>query len=519
VQLLAAQTVAFTSTAPTYATVGSGNYVPGASSTSGVPVTLGLDASSTGCAYSGGTVRFVATGTCVIDATQTGNAQFEAGQAQQSITVYPAPVAATSVSLTLLQSTAVLGRPMTFTAAVTGAGPTGNVSFSDGSTLLGTAALVGGQAVLTISTLTVGTHSITADYIGDANNGGADSSPLFVDVVTVSGAPTGLTAAATSVGTVLSWDPPASDGGASITGYDVFKATGEASPAVVSRVTATTWTDTTAMPGVTYSYTVTALNTAGSSAPSNEASATIAAAPVTGHLLTAVPGGGFLIASSAGAVSALGGAVAYGSPLASGLRLVRPITGIASTSSGHGYRLVGADGGVFNYGDAGYFGSLPGNQVAVDDIVGIMPTLDGAGYWLVGSDGGVFSFGDARFFGSLPGQGIHVHDVIGGSPTPDGAGYWLVGYDGGVFSFGDARFFGSAGDLPLQSPIVAMVPTPDGAGYWLVGSDGGVFTYGGARFYGSLGGAALSQPEIGLIPSQGGGYELVNRSGTTTIFT
>jgi hypothetical protein len=35
-------------------------------------------------------------------------------------------------------------------------------------------------------------------------------------------------------------------------------------------------------------------------------------------------------------------------------------------------------------------------------------TPDGRSYWLVGADGGVFSFGDARFDGSAPGSGVHV---------------------------------------------------------------------------------------------------------------
>ena len=30
---------------------------------------------------------------------------------------------------------------------------------------------------------------------------------------------------------------------------------------------------------------------------------------------------------------------------------------MATTSTGHGYWLVATDGGIFNYGDAGFFGS------------------------------------------------------------------------------------------------------------------------------------------------------------------
>lgn len=35
-----------------------------------------------------------------------------------------------------------------------------------------------------------------------------------------------------------------------------------------------------------------------------------------------------------------------------------PIVGIAITPSGNGYLLVGADGGVFAFGDAKFLGSL-----------------------------------------------------------------------------------------------------------------------------------------------------------------
>ena len=82
-------------------------------------------------------------------------------------------------------------------------------------------------------------------------------------------------------------------------------------------------------------------------------------------------------------------------------------------SASKGYWLIGADGGVFSFGDAQFFGSLPGLGVHVSDVVGIAATPDGEGYRLVGADGGVFSFGDAQFFGSLPGLGVHVSDVVG----------------------------------------------------------------------------------------------------------
>lgn len=64
-----------------------------------------------------------------------------------------------------------------------------------------------------------------------------------------------------------------------------------------------------------------------------------------------------------------------------------------------GYRLVGADGGIYPYGNAGNFGSTAGIPLS-NPIVGSATTPTGNGYWLVASDGGIFAFGDAPFEGS-----------------------------------------------------------------------------------------------------------------------
>ncbi|MHB1962118.1 MAG: Ig-like domain repeat protein, partial [Acidimicrobiales bacterium] len=120
--------------------------------------------------------------------------------------------------------------------------------------------------------------------------------------------------------------------------------------------------------------------------------------------------------------------------------------------------------------------------------------------WLVASDGGVFSFGDAGFFGSMGGQTLNK-PIVAMAATPDGRGYWLVASDGGVFSFGDAGFFGSMGGQTLNKPIVAMAATPDGRGYWLVASDGGVFSFGDAGFFGSMGGQTLNKPIVAMAAS------------------
>jgi len=76
-----------------------------------------------------------------------------------------------SLVLTTSIQPAVFGQPTTFTATITpkipGSGvPTGNVQFFDGTALLATVQLVGGQATYT-SSLGVGQHDIAGKYSGD----------------------------------------------------------------------------------------------------------------------------------------------------------------------------------------------------------------------------------------------------------------------------------------------------------------------------------------------------------------
>jgi len=74
---------------------------------------------------------------------------------------------------------------VTFTAIVTAPlpTPTGTVTFMDGAASLGSAALdASGKATLTISSLTVGSHSITAVYGGNATLGGSTSAVLTQSV-------------------------------------------------------------------------------------------------------------------------------------------------------------------------------------------------------------------------------------------------------------------------------------------------------------------------------------------------
>jgi 3D (Asp-Asp-Asp) domain-containing protein len=100
-------------------------------------------------------------------------------------------------------------------------------------------------------------------------------------------------------------------------------------------------------------------------------------------------------------------------------------------------------------------------------LVGAAATPSGRGYWLVGADGGVFSFGDAAFLGSMGGRRLAA-PVVGMAATPSGRGYWLAGADGGVFTFGDAPFSGSLAPEPASTVVSAIAADPASRGYWLV---------------------------------------------------
>jgi hypothetical protein len=166
-------------------------------------------------------------------------------------------------------------------------------------------------------------------------------------------------------------------------------------------------------------------------------------------------------------------------------------------------RLVGADGGVFAFGDAAFEGSLPGSGIATSSVVGIGSNPDNLGYWVVLANGTVYNFGSAGAYGSATSTSP-ISDI---AATPSGHGYWLVAENGSIFAFGDAESYGSLPALGVTpaKPVVDIVPTVDQKGYWLIGADGGVFAFGDAPSVGSLPGLGVSVSDIvGAVPTEAG---------------
>jgi Bacterial Ig-like domain (group 3)/FG-GAP repeat len=83
-----------------------------------------------------------------------------------------------SATLTSSPNPSTAGQAVTFTATIKSptVAATGPVTFTAGKTVLGTAQLANGKATFTISTLAVGTTTVTANYYGDSNISGSAAS-------------------------------------------------------------------------------------------------------------------------------------------------------------------------------------------------------------------------------------------------------------------------------------------------------------------------------------------------------
>jgi hypothetical protein len=186
-----------------------------------------------------------------------------------------------------------------------------------------------------------------------------------------------------------------------------------------------------------------------------------------------------------------------------------------------GYWEAAGDGGVFSFGGAQFYGSVPQYVSHLNSpIVTMADTPDHGGYWLFAADGGVFSFGDAKFFGSVPGvlgpEGRTLNGpIVAAQASPDGLGYRMFAADGGVFDFGDALFTGSlpGEDITPPSPITAAASAPLGQGYWLSTSAGGIYQFGSAANVGTAAGAFFGKVVALAATPTGQGLYLFLASG------
>ena len=90
-----------------------------------------------------------------------------------------------TVTVSSSNSPSLFGVPIKLTATIVPASATGSVTFKDGTTTLGSAAIAGGSAAITTSSLAVGTHPITAVFGGGGGVNGSTSA-VFSQVISAS---------------------------------------------------------------------------------------------------------------------------------------------------------------------------------------------------------------------------------------------------------------------------------------------------------------------------------------------
>ncbi|MDI3563428.1 Ig-like domain repeat protein [Bradyrhizobium sp. Arg816] len=270
----------------------------------------------------------LAVGTHTITAVYGG----DSGNAGATSTVVTVTVGKSSASLALVASSTSpsAGQSVTFTATVSGGSSAGGtVTFNDGATILGSAAISGTTATFTTAALAIGTHSITAAYGGDSNNAAATSGAVTVTVAKVLpsiSVSASLTSPAAGQSVVLT---AVLSGGSSPSGSVTFKdGTTTLGTATISGATATLATSTlvvgfhslTAIYGGDSSNALatssTIAVTIGKAAPSIAVSSS-ASAPAAGQsvTLTASLSGG---ASPTGSVSFKDGTIVLGTATISG---------------------------------------------------------------------------------------------------------------------------------------------------------------------------------------------------------
>jgi cyclophilin family peptidyl-prolyl cis-trans isomerase len=170
------------------------------------------------------------TGAHIITAVYSGDGAF--ATSTSAALIQGVSTAHTSIALTPLLGTPVFGQLVTLTATVSalapaGGLPAGSVQFQDFGTNLSWPAIVdsSGKATLSISTLGVGQHNITAIYNGDASF--ETSSTVAGMGVTVNKAATAIALAAPQIAgnsvTISGWVTVTSPGGGVPSGSVVFK--------------------------------------------------------------------------------------------------------------------------------------------------------------------------------------------------------------------------------------------------------------------------------------------------------
>lgn len=163
------QDTTFTATVTPSAATGTVEFIEGNRSLGVSPVVSGRASVST---------TDLDVGTRTVTANYSGDADYQPAIASVSVNVVKR---ASSVTISA-PPTAEFAASVNLSATVLGSGPTGQVQFRDGASVLGTATLTNGSASMTTQLLLAGGHAFTAEYLGDANHVGSTSAAAATTV-------------------------------------------------------------------------------------------------------------------------------------------------------------------------------------------------------------------------------------------------------------------------------------------------------------------------------------------------
>jgi fibronectin type 3 domain-containing protein len=214
-------------------------------------------------------------------------------------------------------------------------------SFSGGETLLVSLGNVTSYSDLGVVNGQTYYYQVTAvNSVGESVRSGERSATPATLAATIPGAPTLDSATPGNRVVTLAWSAPAPNGSSAITGYRVYRRSASGSATLLTSLgNVTSYADTTVSNGVTYYYSVSAVNAGGEGAPSAERGALPAAVP-------SAPGGFSVTASASSGIVLVWKAGANGGSPVTGYRIYRGTVNGSLTL----YTTVGVS---TNYADTG----------------------------------------------------------------------------------------------------------------------------------------------------------------------
>ncbi|OLE74499.1 hypothetical protein AUG19_08475 [archaeon 13_1_20CM_2_54_9] len=247
--------------------------------------TLGGTGASASCNVNYTPTAF-GTGTHTVTASYAGDTAHQTSSGSAIVTVN---LRTTTTTVACTPTTVVINQGTSCAATVadtspgTTSTPSGTFAFTPGGTCTLTGTGISATCSVSIPPTVAGSLSVSASYPGDTTHApSTDSTTVTVTGARAPDAPVGISSSAGNGKVTLSWSPPANDGGAAISGYNVYRAMTSGGEVLIGdSVAGTSYTDAGLTNGQKYYYKVSAVNSVGEGSLSLEVTATPTSPPVS----------------------------------------------------------------------------------------------------------------------------------------------------------------------------------------------------------------------------------------------